>query len=116
MSAPVAVPVYRRVQPGLSPWSSGKRRQRVADKPCYYCLSSAVVAVLPGRIAEVAAAIERMLGPEIHAIENSRIVIVIEGESADELGGLLTVIGNLDGVIAANMVFEHIEEVRSIET
>ena len=32
-----------------------------------------------------------------------------------ELGNLLTAIGNLDGVIAANMVFEHVEELREAE-
>ena len=47
--------------------------------------------------------------------ENGRIVVVIEGSSGGELGDLLTAIGNLDGVIAANMVFEHIEELRGTE-
>ena len=87
----------------------------MADEPRYHCISSAIVAVLPGRMADVAVAIERLRGPEIHARENGRIVIVMEGSSAGELGALLTAIGNLDGVIAANMVFEHIEEVRSIQ-
>jgi periplasmic nitrate reductase NapD len=80
-----------------------------------HCISSAVVAVLPGRMAEVVAAIELMNGPEIHACENGRIVVVMEGSSASELGSLLTTIGNIDGVIAANMVFEHIEEAGGIE-
>ena len=56
-----------------------------------------------------------MNGPEVRASENGRIVIVIEGSSGGELGGVLTAIGNLDGVIAANMVFEHVEELRGTE-
>ena len=40
---------------------------------------------------------------------------MIEGSSGGELGDLLTAIGNLDGVIAANMVFEHVEELRGTE-
>ncbi len=81
---------------------------------CHY-ISSAVVAVMPGRIAEVAQAIGGMGGPEIRACANGRIVVVIEGSSSGELGDLLTEIGNLDGVIAANMVFEHVEALRSSE-
>jgi nitrate reductase NapD len=87
----------------------------MAEELRYHCISSAVVAVLPGRMAEVVAAIESLDGPEIHACENGRIIVVMEGSSADELGSLLTTIGNFDGVIAANMVFEHIEEAGSIE-
>jgi periplasmic nitrate reductase NapD len=70
---------------------------------------------MPGRVAEVAAAIAGMSGAEIHACENGRIVVVMEGSSAGELGSRLTAIGNLDGVIAANMVFEHVEELEAME-
>ncbi|MGO4839852.1 chaperone NapD [Rhizobiaceae sp. 2RAB30] len=38
------------------------------------------------------------------------MVVVMEGGSAGELGAQLTALGALDGVVAANMVFEHIEE------
>jgi nitrate reductase NapD len=86
------------------------------DERRYHHISSAIVAVMPSRIAEVAEAIARMGGPEIRAYENGRMVVVIEGSSGGELGDLLTAIGNLDGVIAANMVFEHIEELREKQT
>jgi len=86
------------------------------DERRYHHISSAIVAVIPSRIVEVAEAIARMDGPEIRACENGRIVVVIEGSSGGELGDLLTAIGNLDGVIAANMVFEHIEELRGTQT
>ena len=82
----------------------------------YHCISSAVVLVLPDRMAEVSEAIERMQGLEIHARENCRIIAVMEGSSIGELGRLLTEIGNLEGVIAANMVFEHIEDLQSLKS
>ncbi len=85
------------------------------EEPRYHYISSAVVAVMPGHIAEVAQAIRGMGGPEIRACGNGRIVVVIEGSSGGELGELLTAIGKLDGVIAANMVFEHVEELRGAE-
>ncbi|PWK73839.1 chaperone NapD [Aminobacter sp. AP02] len=85
------------------------------DARRYHHISSAVVTVMPGRMADVLAAIARLDGPEIRAHDGNRIVIVIEGTSAGELGGLLTAIGALSGVVAANMVFEHIEELEGSE-
>lgn len=79
---------------------------------CFHCISSAVVIVKPGRMDAIGDAIARLQGCEVVAAENARIVIVMEGSSAGELGGLLAAIGDLEGVVAANMVFEHIEEVR----
>ena len=49
-------------------------------------------------------------GTEIRAREGGRLVIVMEGSTAGELGGRLAEIAGFPGVIAANMVFEHIEE------
>lgn len=74
-----------------------------------HCISSAVVAVLPDRVAAVARQIAQMRGVEICACENGRIVIVLEASSSGELSARLAAIGNLDGVVAANMVFEHAE-------
>jgi nitrate reductase NapD len=79
-------------------------------EPRFHCISSAVVTVLPDRLTDVSEAIARLHGPEVAAAENSRIVVVMEGSSAGELGALLTAIGDIEGVVAANMVFEHIEE------
>jgi nitrate reductase NapD len=75
-----------------------------------YHVSSAVVSVLPGRMSSVVQLISAMPGVEINAHDDHRIVVVIEAGSTGELGGLLTAISALDGVIAANMVFEQIEE------
>lgn len=79
---------------------------------CFYCISSAVVLVAPNHLKPVADAVARLAGCEVVAAENARLVVVMEGSSAGELGSLLAAIGDLDGVLAANMVFEHMEEER----
>ena len=78
-------------------------------KPRRYHISSAVIAVLPGHEAEILAALPTLAGVEVHAVENARIVVTIEGYSTGELGDQLTTISAMPGVIAANMVFEHSE-------
>ena len=80
-----------------------------------YFVSSAIVVAMPDRIAEVAQAIASLGGAEINAQENHRIVVVLEGPSGDALADLLRRIGDLDGVVAANMVFEQVEELGSTE-
>jgi len=73
-------------------------------------ISSAVVLALPARLEEVGGRLATMPGVEVHASEGSRIVITIEGTSSGALGETLTAISVMDGVLAANMVFEHAEE------
>jgi periplasmic nitrate reductase NapD len=87
----------------------------VPEASRYHHISSAVVMVVPSRVAEIVQAITRLEDTEICAQENGRIVVVMEAASVGELGGRLTAIGNLEGVIAANMVFEHVEELREAE-
>jgi periplasmic nitrate reductase NapD len=73
-------------------------------------ISSAVVSVLPGRLEAVAGALSSRPGVEVRAAEHNKIVVIIEGSTRDEVGGRLTGIALMDGVITANMVFEHVEE------
>lgn len=73
-------------------------------------VSGAVVSVIPDRQEEVAAAVAALDGVEVHAAENARIVITIEGWSTGALGDRLNEIGGMDGVIAANMVYEQADE------
>jgi nitrate reductase NapD len=73
-------------------------------------ISSAVVLALPERRAEVSQRLAAMRGVEVHAGEGSRIVITIEGPTSGMLGETLTTISVMEGVLAANMVFEHSED------
>ncbi len=73
-------------------------------------ISSAVVLAHPERRADLAKRLAAMRGVEVHASEGSRIVITIEGPTSGMLGETLTAISAMDGVLAANMVFEHAED------
>ena len=75
----------------------------------YHHISSAVVSVLPKMADDVVARLSGMPDVEIHAHEGGKIVVTFEGESTGAMGDHLTRIALLDGVVAANMVFEHIE-------
>ncbi|APO78774.1 nitrate reductase chaperone assembly protein NapD (plasmid) [Rhizobium etli 8C-3] len=74
-----------------------------------YHISSAVIATIPARTEGVLAALTGMENVEIHGHAGGKIVVVIEGTSTGMLGECLSRISLLDGVIAANMVFEHVE-------
>lgn len=76
----------------------------------YHHISSAVVSVLPDRMNEILSTLPKLEGVEVHAARDGKIVVVIEGPSTGVLGDRLTRIALLDGVISANMVYEHIDE------
>ena len=79
-------------------------------------ISSAVVVAFPERREELARRLSSVPGVEVHAAEGSRIVVTIEGPSSGMLGETLVRISAMDGVISANMVFEHIDEGKDPET
>lgn len=72
-------------------------------------ISSAVIAARPGCLDGVLAALGGFDNVEVHGADKGKIVIVIEGPSTGVLGDTLMRISLLDGVIAANMVFEHVD-------
>ncbi|MFC3075184.1 chaperone NapD [Shinella pollutisoli] len=72
-------------------------------------ISSAVIAVKPESADSVLAALAGLENVEVHGAGRGKIVVVIEGPSTGVLGDTLMRISTLDGVIAANMVFEHVE-------
>ena len=74
-----------------------------------HCISSAVVTLLPGREDEVVARLASMTGVEMRAYENRKLVLLLEGPSSGAVGSLLAQISVMEGVISANMVFEHTE-------
>ena len=73
-------------------------------------ISSAVVVAIPEHREELSQRLAEIAGVEVHAGEGSRIVVTIEGSSSGMLGETLIRIAAMDGVISANMVFEHIDE------
>ncbi|MGQ3215481.1 MAG: chaperone NapD [Shinella sp.] len=72
-------------------------------------ISSAVILAKPGCLDGVLAALVDFDNVEVHGADKGKIVIVIEGPWTGVLGDTLMRISLLDGVIAANMVFEHVE-------
>ena len=80
----------------------------MADQTAWH-ISSAVVATKPGSTESVLTHIKEMAGVEVHANDGAKIVIVLEGASTGILGEMLSRISVLDGVVAASMVFEHVE-------
>jgi nitrate reductase NapD len=72
-------------------------------------ISSAVVVAFPDRCADVAARLRTLPDTEVHYVEGGKIVLVLEGATTGEIGARLAAIGLMDGVLAANLVFEQID-------
>lgn len=81
----------------------------MSEVPLTYHISSAVIATLPRATDSVLSELAKIENVEIHGHANGKIVIVIEGSSTGMMGQCLSAISLLEGVIAANMVFEHVE-------
>jgi periplasmic nitrate reductase NapD len=108
-SAAVAAHACRFVQSARSQQNPANWSQPMSESTLSYHISSAVIATLPARTDGVLAEIAKMENVEIHGHAGGKIVVVIEGTSTGVLGDCLSRISLLDGVIAANMVFEHVE-------
>lgn len=94
----------------LEPAASAERPRRR-----FHHISSAVVSALPAQVAAVLAAIRELPDTEIHRVENGKIVIVLEGASTGVLGDRLAAISLIEGVLSANMVFEQIEDLDTLD-
>lgn len=77
-------------------------------------ISSAVITVMPALCEAVANAISRLPETEVHHRHGSKIVIVLEGSDSDIIGGRMTLISQMDGVLSATLVFEQIEPLDSL--
>jgi nitrate reductase NapD len=75
-----------------------------------FYVSSAVIVVRPDKLETAVEQLSKIRGVEVHAVQDRKVVVVIEGGSSGELGASLAEISGLDGVVAANMVFEHSED------
>ena len=72
-----------------------------------YVISSAVVRAFPERAQSVADAIAKLDGAEVSAVQDSKIVILIEGSESGAIGATLAQIALMDGVLSASLVYEH---------
>ncbi len=77
--------------------------------PRFHHVSSAVVTARPERCQDVARRIAALPQTEIHAIEGSKIIVVMESTDSGEIGSRLTAMALMDDVFSANLVFEQIE-------
>ena len=69
-------------------------------------ISSAVVMTHPRDRDTLVARLAGLEHVEVHGVAGGRIVVVLEGRNAGHLGEMLLAISAMDGVLAANMVFE----------
>ena len=83
------------------------------DRIVDHHISSAVVSARPERIEQVMREIALLPDTEISAFAGSKIVVVLEGASSAVVADRLTQIALIEGVVTANMVFEHVETVRN---
>lgn len=81
----------------------------MSDPSATYHISSAIIVTMPNMQERVVDSLAEMPNVEIYAQEAGKIVVVIEGTSTGMLGESLSRIAVLEGVVAANMVFEHVE-------
>ena len=72
-------------------------------------IASAVVKALPVTQDAVAARIEQLAGAEVVAVDQGRIIVVLEARQQRDLGDTLNCIAGLEGVLSATLVFEHSE-------
>lgn len=72
-------------------------------------IASAVVTARAEDCPEVARRIAEMPGTEVHGIEGTKIIVVMESENNGEIGSRLTEMALMDRVFSANLVFEQIE-------
>jgi periplasmic nitrate reductase NapD len=72
-------------------------------------ISSAVVSVLPHHRDEVLRTLAALADIEVHHVDTSKIVIVMEAAESGILGGRLAEIASWQGVLSANMVFEQVD-------
>jgi nitrate reductase NapD len=72
-------------------------------------IASFIVRALPNVAPYIAERICVLQGAEIHAIENGRIIVVLEGPSDRTLADSMDEIRCIDGVLAVSLVYHHAE-------
>jgi nitrate reductase NapD len=72
-------------------------------------IASAVVKARPVEQHNVAEQIAALAGTDVVAIDQGRIIVVLETWEHHVIGDTLNHIAGLDGVLSATLVFEHSE-------
>jgi periplasmic nitrate reductase NapD len=72
-------------------------------------ISSAVVMTTPSWTMDVCSRLAEFAGVEVHAVQNGKVIVTIEGPGTRMMGDTLARVAMLDGVVSANMVYEHSE-------
>ncbi len=72
-------------------------------------IASAVVKARPAEQTVVASCIAAFAGAEVMAVDQGRIIVVLEARHQHGIVDVLNRIANLDGVLSALLVFEHTE-------
>lgn len=81
------------------------------DADTSFALASAIIQVRPERLSWVCRQIAATPGVEIHG-EDPRgcLIITLEGAATAPLADILVQLRDLDGVLAADLVYQHIED------
>ena len=73
-------------------------------------ISSAIIHALPGDVAIVQAGLATLAGVEVHAISpEGKMIVTIETEDDGSNAATYQLIGQLDGVMSAAMVYHQTE-------
>lgn len=72
-------------------------------------IASLLVHVRPDRLAAVRAALSGTEGVEIHAEQDGKLVVVVEGPHEGWIADRMTEMHLMDGVLSAVLVFHHAE-------
>ncbi len=74
-------------------------------------ISGVIVHSRPENSVAVQERLTAIDGVEVHAVgEDGRMVVTVEEESDNKMADTVTGLQNLEGVIAASMVYHHFEE------
>ncbi len=72
-------------------------------------ISSLVVEVAPGSADDVAAALEKLSGVEVHETHETRLVVTIEAESVGASSTMAGSFSRIPGVLTVNLVYVNCE-------
>jgi len=78
-------------------------------------LAGIVVYAAAAQVASIAAAVNAIPGARVHATSDSgKLVVTLEASSAGELAGLSDAVRRVSGVLDAAMVYQHAENLESM--